>query len=171
MNDKISTFSNFSKSSETSGIKGSSSTRRSRRRVVRRNYSQIFKREKVQAFSESSLSLKDFCAQHKLSYSTFHRWRQDFSDVSTLGISKKAKQGIPVLPSQEAPQFVSVLASPLEKELSPESLPPSKELPQKSVVPFLLHLGTGLQLSIPDDFHARTLQRIVQTLCSDGVSR
>jgi hypothetical protein len=122
----------------------------------------------IKGFSESSFTPSSFCRSKGITLSSFYTWRSYFREHAEV----------------ETPTFIPLkIQSPLppeEPRSVPSSSPPETLEPpstsqrivsQHVSVPddttpnsLVLHLRADLRLSVPADFHAPTLKRLLQTL-------
>jgi hypothetical protein len=163
-------------------------------RVGRERRNKEFWIRVIREFEASSLSMKDFCKEHGLALSTFCRQRQKLgfarkrSKTTMKELSKQAPRFLPVyVTSPETPLETTASNSPdtgesLFKEEN--SKKHSRGLPSKPVRQVdegapsnasslacsgvTIHLNDTITLSIQQDFHEPTLQRLVEVLSSVG---
>lgn len=117
-------------------------------------------------FSESGLSVQEFCRLKNLSPSNFYTWRKRLRD-------EKGEE------SQAPATFI-----PLELRTADNSPAPSKKGFPNQLTPFshdmekigrdsglILQLNEGLKILINKDFHEPTLQRLIQLCAPESFSK
>lgn len=105
-------------------------------------------RRLLNEFEQSRLTPTEFCRSHFLTPSTFYAWRK-----------KLRSRPSPPLPS-DSPAFVSLKIQDLSAPSGPAISPSSKRDP----TPLVVQLTNEIRIRVSPDFHALTLQRLVQTL-------
>lgn len=98
-----------------------------------------FWQEAVSEYEQGTEVLRSFCQRKGFALSTFHTWRKKLS-----------------VSSEVQPGFIPVqIKDPQEEAFVPE----------KSLTPFVLHIGRRMRLEISKDFDAEALKRLIPCLC------
>ena len=131
--------------------------------------SESFWRGVVVEYEASSLGVKDFCGSRGLAQSTFHKWRLRLSPPTASPQKIQAKSA--VNNSQFLPIYLATRATPPQQLAAAE--PNDFRAPINTAAEssgLIVHVAENLSIVIAKDFHAPTLQRLVQILSSKAPS-